>query len=195
MQHAFRLFASVSLLLPFHIATGQQPATDATIAEAVSPLPQSLRDGATVVTYDANGNPKVLRQGSNGITCSHDWPVPGAPPFAVRCHSEVLVPEHDKMVKLIASGKSHQQAEAEIEAETEAGTLQLPPPGTMIYFRSGKSASDSKVEWIMLLPNAKAEILGLSTKPSDTSPWMMLSGTPRAHVMLPQTKATLAQGH
>ncbi len=39
------------------------------ITEALLPLPDALKDGAMVVTYDEDGNRKVLREGDNGIYC------------------------------------------------------------------------------------------------------------------------------
>ena len=39
------------------------------IGEAVQILPDDLRAGATVVTYDASGARKVLRQGTNFLEC------------------------------------------------------------------------------------------------------------------------------
>jgi hypothetical protein len=188
---SLNIVAYTLLAMPVSTAAAQEMTADARIAEAVSPLPESLRAGATVVSYDAAGRPKVLRQGSNGITCSRNWPLPTMP-FGVQCYAAALVPQHDMMVKLLASGKSHEDASAEVTKAIESGKLQLPAPGTMTYTRSGKSLTDSKVLWILHLPNAKAESLGLPTTPGHGSPWMMLSGTPRAHVMLPQTEASLA---
>jgi hypothetical protein len=191
MKFCFKVAVSALLTLLAGMAIAQETSTDARIAEAASPLPASLRGGATVVTYDAKGSPKVLRQGSNGITCSRNLPLP-TQPFGVQCYGAALAPQHDMMIRLLASGKSHDEAQAEVTKAIESGKLQLPPAGTISYSRSGKSATDSGVLWIIHLPNAKAESLGLPTEPGQGSPWMMFSGTPRAHVMLPQTEAGLA---
>ncbi len=193
MKRRFEIAVYVLLSLPLGIAAAADMPAETNIAEVVSPLPESLRAGATVVAYDAKGNPTVVRQGSNGITCSRNWPLPNMP-FGVQCYGAALVPQHDMMVKLLAAGESHEQAMAETMAAVDSGKLHVVPMGTMTYSRMGKSAADSKVLWILFLPNAKAEDLGLPTKPGQGSPWMMLSGTPRAHVMLPQTDAALAAG-
>lgn len=180
---------TISLIaLPLGAASGKEKSAE--IAEAVSPLPESLRAGATVLEYDAHGNSTVLRQGTNGIICSHDRPLP-AMPFGVRCSTEVQERRHEMMEKLLAEGKTHEQAQAAVLSALESGKLPLPPAGTMMYAKTGKTAADAKVLWIMFLPNAKAESLGLPTKQANGSPWMMFSGTPRAHVMIPQTEAHL----
>lgn len=191
MKFHFRAVVSAFLAMPLGIAFAQDASLQSRIAEAVSPLPQSLRAGATVVTYDAKGNVKALREGSNGITCSHGFPLP-AQPFLIQCYTAAMIPQHDMMIKLLASGRSHEEAQAEVAKALESGKLQPLPAGTITYSRSGKSAADAKILWIIHLPNAKAESLGLPTEPGQGSPWMMFSGTPRAHVMLPQTEASLA---
>lgn len=191
MKFWLKLAASALLTLPLGMANAQEMSADARIAEAVSPLPASLRPDATVVTYDAKGSPEVLRQGNNGITCSRNLPSPSQP-FIVQCHAAAVVPQHDMIVRLLASGRSHEEAEAEVTKSIESGRLQRLPAGTVFYIRSGKSAIDSTVVWIMDLPNANAKSLGLPTEPGRGSPWMMFSGTPRARVMLPQTEGSLA---
>lgn len=189
MKFCSKVVAAALLTLP--VGAAQEASEASLIAEAVSPLPESLRAGAIVGAYDAKGDLKILRRGSNGITCSHGFPST-AQPFLVQCFTAAMAPQRDMLVKLLASGKSHEEAQAEVAKALESGKLQPPPAGTMTYSKSGKSAEDARVLWIIHLPNAKAESLGLPTEPGQGSPWMMFSGTPRAHVMLPQTEANLA---
>ena len=65
------ILAMAAIVLSGPLPAAAQPSTSATqIAEAVQILPEDLRDGATVVTYDAaTGARKVLRQGTNFIEC------------------------------------------------------------------------------------------------------------------------------
>jgi|HubBroStandDraft_1064217.scaffolds.fasta_scaffold403281_2 hypothetical protein len=192
MRRTFGVVAFVFLAPSLEVAVAQEPAVDVRIAEAVSPLPESLRDGATVIEYDANWSPNVLRQGSNGITCSHDRPLPNEPPFGVRCVAASVMPQQLMLAKMIGSGMTHTQATAEVRAAKASGKLQTPTVGAMTYLRTGKSAKASTVVWKMLLPGAKAEDLGLPTKPSNGSPYMTSSGTPQAALVMPQTEASLA---
>jgi hypothetical protein len=198
MKGFIRVLAGLIMAVLAGILAGQEMTADAQIAEAVSPLPESAREGATVVTYDAKGNPKVLRQGNNGIICAPSRALPlieGLSPggeFNVQCYGKGLAHEHQMMVKLLAEGKSGKDTATAVQAGVDSGRLQPPPAGTMGYYKFGKTAADARVLWILYLPNATAESLGLPTKPGQGAPWMMLSGTPRAHVMLPQTEAGLA---
>jgi hypothetical protein len=198
MKRFISILAGLTVLVLTGILAGQEMPAHAQIAEAVSPLPESARAGATVITYDAKGDPKVLRQGNNGITCATSRALPlieGLSPggeFNVQCYGKGLAPAHQMMLKLLAEGKSAKDTATAVEAAVDSGRLQPPPAGTMGYYKFGKTALDARVLWILYLPNATAESLGLPTRPGQGSPWMMLSGTPRAHVMLPQTEAGLA---
>jgi hypothetical protein len=197
---AMKRFIRVLAGLTTAVLAGQQMSADAQIAEAVSPLPESARAGATIITHDAKGNPKVVRQGNNGITCEPSRALPlieGISPggeFNVQCYGKGLSPVHQMMVKLLVEGRSGKEVATDVQAAVDSGRLQPPPAGTMGYYKFGKTGADARVLWILYLPNATAESLGLPTKSGQGSPWMMLSGTPRAHVMLPQTEAGLAAG-
>ena len=68
MKHV--LMISAALLLGATGAMAQTMSKDEQIAQAVKAAPEALRAGATVVNYDAKGDPIVLRQGNNGIVCT-----------------------------------------------------------------------------------------------------------------------------
>ena len=48
---------------------------------------------------------------------------------------------------------------------------------------SGKVA-DAYLRWVIYVPYATPESLGLSTKASDNAPWLMYPGTAGAHIMI-----------
>ncbi len=191
MKRFIHIIAAVALTSPFGILAAQEMSNDAQITEAVSPLPETLRAGATVVTYDAKGDPKVLRQGTNDIVCQPNQPK-ATPGFSVTCYAKSLAPQRDMEAKLRAEGKDQKEIQAAVKAALDSGKLQAPPMGTMSYSKSGKTEAEAHVLWVMRVPNAKAEDLGLPTKAGKGSPWMMASGTPGAHIMMPQTEESLA---
>jgi hypothetical protein len=159
------------------------------VAQAVSPLPDTLRDGATVVTYDTQGNAKVLRQGTNAIVCQTNQPTPTAA-FAVSCYHQSMKATRDFQAKLRAEGKDAKAIAAEVDEARASGKLSAPAFGTMLYSRSGKSEQDARTLWVMLAPNATAEATGLPTeRPKTGGPWLMNAGKPSAHVMIPVAPA------
>jgi hypothetical protein len=174
--------AGTALALAAGAAMAQS--NDALVKQALSPLPAELRGQATVVTYDAKGNPQILRWGQNEIYCMP--PQAGAENFSASCFGPVIKAQRDFEAREKAAGKDAKTISADVEAARKARKLPTPNLGTAIYIRSGKTEADAKNLWVVLMPNAKAEDLGLPTEKGNGTPWMMRSGTPQAHIMIPQ---------
>ena len=181
------LAAAVVCVMPLTASPALAQMADARIAEAIKPLPEDLKAGATVVAYDkTTGARQVLRQGTNEIECQ-----PKADDGFVRCYNKVMSPRRDMEAKLRAEKKTDEQVTAAIQAAVKAGTLKSAPFGTMSYCYSD-DPSRIKLLWVMSVPNATPEMLGVSTKSQRDAalkgagfPWMMLPGTPGAHIMIP----------
>jgi hypothetical protein len=179
--------ALLALVGPMAASQAAAQSNDATIKEAVQPLPDDLKAGATVVTYDEKtGERKVLRQGTNYIECQ-----PKAKDGFVRCYNKVLAPRRDMEAKLRAEGKSDQEVTKEIQAALKDGRLKPPPFGTVSY-RYSDDPNRIRLLWVISVPNATPEQLGISTASQrdaalkgNGKPWMMLPGTPGAHIMIP----------
>ncbi|HEV3062737.1 MAG TPA: hypothetical protein VGY48_31105 [Vicinamibacterales bacterium] len=161
---------------------------DSIIAAAVLPLPEDLRAGATVVTYDpATGARKVIRQGTNAVECQPKNPTDGF----TRCYNKALGPRRDLEAKLHAEKKSDKEIQDAVAAAVKAGTIKAPTFGMMSY---RLSSDDGRIKrlWVMSVPNATPESIGVSTVSQRDAalkgeglPWLMLPGTPGAHVMIP----------
>ena len=182
------IVASVTLVLcgPLAAAAQQTSSTDRQIAEAVQILPEDLRAGATVVTYDATGARKVLRQGTNFLECQ-----PRMADGFSRCYSKTLGPRRDLEAKLRAEKKSDEEIQSAVAAAVKAGTLPAPSKAMMSY-RDYDKRDRIQHLWVMSLPNATPESVGVSiVSQRDAAlegkglPWMMLPGTPGAHIMIP----------
>jgi DNA-binding transcriptional MerR regulator len=161
---------------------------DDPIAQAVLPLPEDLRAEATVVQFDADtGERRVLRQGSNMIECQPR----NAETGFTRCYHKSQSAERALIAKLGAQGKSADEIDQAVAAAREAGTLPAPTFGALDY-RLYDNDDRLKLLWILRLPNATSEQLGMPTgSQRDNSlagrglPWMMREGTPQAHLMIP----------
>jgi hypothetical protein len=175
---------AASVLAP-RLAAAQ--ATEALIAEATQILPEDLRAGATVVTYDpATGNRKVLRQGTNFLECQ-----PRMDDGFARCYHKTFGPRRDLEAKLKAQKKSDKEIADAVAAAVKAGTLPAPPKAMMSYRGYDKRDRIQNL-WVMSLPNRTPESVGVSTTSQRTQaiegrglPWMMLPGEPGAHIMIP----------
>jgi hypothetical protein len=187
MRQVILAAAAIVLSGPLVPAAGQAPAAEQQIADAVRILPEDLRAGATVVTYDAaTGARKVLREGTNFIECQ-----PRMADGFERCYHKSLAPRRDLEAKLRAQKKTDEEIQQAVAAAVKAGTLPAPPMGMMSY--RGYDQSDRIPNlWVMSLPNRTPESVGVSTVSQRDAaiaghglPWMMLPGTPGAHIMIP----------
>lgn len=157
------------------------------VAHALLPLPADLRDGAQVVTYTEDGSRKVLREGSNMMECATRDEATGF----TRCYHKSLGAQTDYRAKLSAQGMSFQEVSAAMVEARANGEVPATPYGSMMY-RLYEEEDRLKLLWVLFLPNATSEELGMSTAsqrdPSldgEGLPWMMREGTPSAHLMIP----------
>src|SRR5215470_3624853 len=167
-------------------AAPQTASADKQIAEATNILPKDLRDGATVVTYDAAGARKVLRQGTNFVECQ-----PKMADGFERCYHKSLAPRRDLEAKLRAQKKSDEEIQKAVAEAVKGGTLPQPAKAMMSYRGFDKTDRIQDL-WVMSMPNATPESVGVSTVSQRDAalaghglPWMMLPGTPGAHIMIP----------
>lgn len=183
-----RLFTAATVAaVSLFAVTAMAQTVDPRVAEALKPLPEDLKAGATVVAYDAaSGARQVLRQGTNQIECQ-----PKAEDGFVRCYNKILAPREDLEAKLHAQKKSDADITAAVAEGQKAGTIPKPQFGTMSY-RYSDDPKRIKLLWVMSVPNATPESLGVSTTSQRDAalkgagqPWMMLPGTPGAHIMIP----------
>jgi len=196
--------SSAHLMIPINgtalsnAATGVVPldtkAIDDPVKQATLPLPEDLRDGARVIAYDEDGNRQVLREGTNMIECQ----VRDANTGFTRCYHKSLAAEADLRAKLSAEGKEPEAISAAIDEARANGSVATAPMGSIAY-RLYEDNDRLKLLWVVRLPNAMHEELGMSTvSQRDSSlagqglPWMMREGTPSAHLMIPINSTELS---
>jgi hypothetical protein len=186
MKKVILAATAIALSVPVMAATEQASPIDPRIVDAVQILPDDLRAGATVVTYDEAGARKVLRQGTNFIECQ-----PRMADGFTRCYHKSLAPRRDLEAKLRAGKKTDEEIQQAVAAAVKAGTLPASARGMMSY-RGYDKRDRIQHLWVMSLPNATPEAVGVSTGSQRDAalegrglPWMMLPGTPGAHIMIP----------
>src|SRR4029077_12550315 len=115
MKHFMSIAALLVVAAPVASSVAHaQMSKEAQIAEAVKPLPDDLKAGATVVAYDAKtGARQVLRQGTNFIECQ-----PKAADGFVRCYNKSMAPRRDMEAMLRAKGMKDEDVTKEIQAAT-----------------------------------------------------------------------------
>lgn len=166
-------------------AAAQVKPADEQVAEAVRAAPETMRDGAVVLGYSADGTLTTLREGTGSLVCLAD--APGDDRFEVACYHKDLEPFMARGRELAAEGVSGGERQQTRWAEIEAGTLAMPTSPTALYVLSADSPeAEGQRRLVMYVPFATAEELGLPTSPSDGRPWIMMPGKPSAHIMISQ---------
>jgi len=115
-----------------------------------------------------------------------------------RCYNKITADRRDFQAKLKAKKMSRQEITAAMEQATKEGRIKSAPYG-LINYRYSDDDKRIKLLWIMSVPNATPETVGVSTVSQRAAalkgkglPWMMLPGTPGAHIMIPINNTPLS---
>lgn len=167
------------------------------IAGAVSPAPEGMRDGATVLGYAGGTELVTLRQGDGDLVCLADNPSDER--FHAACYFKGLDPFMARGRELRAQGIDRAEVLETRAAEIDSGKLELPPGPSALYSLTGPAGSFDPVTgevtganrtYVVYIPYATAESTGLSPQPAAGAPWIMSPGKPWAHIMLVQPAET-----
>lgn len=152
------------------------------IEQAVLPLPEALRDGATVAHYPARGQRNVLREGASDMICRlYSY----FPQFYAQCHHRDLNAMFDRFYQILGQGTSSDDAAGILDAEIRAEQLSV-NNGGVEYLLRGSSPENSDLMITITIPGATGASTGLPTEENGDEPWLMWAGTEVAHVMIPQ---------
>jgi hypothetical protein len=168
------------------------PAPEQQIAAAVSPLPESKQQEATVLGYNPDGELITLREGSNGLICLADNPDDGR--FHVSCYHEALEPFMERGRQLRDEGYSGDEIDEIRKQEIENGDIHMPEKPMALYSLFGETDGwdyststlrSARPLYVVYIPYATVESTGLAGSPvSQGAPWLMDPGTPWAHIMV-----------
>jgi hypothetical protein len=172
-------------------ATPQDKTQEQQIAEAVTPLPEAMRAGATVYGF-RGGELATLRQGSGTMVCLGDDPSDDR--WHVACYHESLDAYMAKGRALRAQGTTDRAEVAALrKAAIRSGELTMPSGPAALYSLSGSegvfdaatgAVSGASLLMVVYVPYATEESTGVPTNPSGGGPWLMAPGEPWAHIMI-----------
>jgi hypothetical protein len=164
------------------VAQRSAPASEQQIEEALSPLPETMREGVAVRGFGESGELVMLQEGGSLITCLADDPAVRA--FTITCYHRDMEAYVTRSLQLTKDGADTPERLRTLQAEIDSGQLLLPDRG-VVYQRSGFDADISDSAMLIFLPNATAEATGLPGQPSSQHPWLREAGTGQAHVSIP----------
>jgi hypothetical protein len=180
----------------------QVPSASQQIAAAVLPLPEVMREHATVLGYAPDLSLVTLRKGTNGMVCTASRP--GDAEFDVRCYHQSFMPVVRRMRDLHSRGVKDDEIYRTIDAEVKAKKLAIPDHpiagyrmlGPISAYQPATNTVGPEIEsWQSVhLPYKTAGEIGLPEEGqvSPTMPYVMASGTFWSHVMIEHENA-LAQ--
>ena len=172
----------------------QQAGSEGQIDGALLAAPESLREGAAVLGF--GGTPRsddvltLLREGTNDLVCLADDP--DREDFHVACYHSSLDPYMRLGRLLRADGLDRAEVLEARYAALEAGDISMPQAATLYSLTADSRPTpggEPAVEGLrrltaVYLPNATLEETGLPGRPAGGHPWLMLPGTPWAHIMI-----------
>jgi hypothetical protein len=159
------------------------------IAAASQAAPADRRDGAAVLGYGATGELETLRPGTNDLICLYDDPSDDR--WSVACYHRDLEPFMARGRELTAQGVAGPARNETRFKEIADGKLPLPKEPRTLYVLHGSGfdaasgqVKDPYLRWVIYVPFATPETTGLSTKMTESAPWLMDPGTAGAHIMI-----------
>lgn len=184
----------VSMVVFASITTAADvPSPQVQIAGAVLAAPEELREGAAVLGFDAQGGRVQIREGKNELICLATDPAKSN--FNVACYHKDLEPFMARGRELLAQKVTGAERNKIRFKEVEDGKLAMPKEPRTLYVLTGTSfdAASGKVQdpylrWVIYVPFATTQSTGLSTKASESGPWLMSPGTAGAHIMISPPK-------
>jgi hypothetical protein len=162
------------------------------ITTAVLAAPPLDRDDATVLGYRSDGTLDVLRKGSNDLICLADDPAKKK--FSVACYHKSLEPFMARGRELRKNGKSEVEIYDAREEEAKSGNLKMPERALLAVLTGAVNEETQEIEkqhlrYVFYIPFATPETTGLPLAPTTPGgPWIMNSGTHKAHIMITPPK-------
>jgi hypothetical protein len=167
------------------VSTGVSAQTTAEITErALAAAPRQMRDGATVIKWNADNTYETLKKGTNRLLCYDRSGEPGRQPFAVQCTSIANLERvaQNRKFEAMSDMPARQAALAAAEGN---GTRVKPEYGSVWYDMNGPDQAHARIHVTIAVPGATTKSTGLPDNPKDGGVWIMNAGTTTAHIMTP----------
>ncbi len=154
------------------------------IDRALAAAPRQMKEGATVIKWNADNTYETVKKGTNRLAC-YDWSgEPGRQPFAVQCTSIANLDRVAQNRKFEAmSDKTARQAA--LDAAEKDGTRVRPEYGSVWLTMNGPDQAHARIHTTIAVPGATTQSTGLPDNNKQGGVWIMNAGTTTAHLMTP----------
>ena len=172
----------LSILAVSSIVFAQTPAEG--IEKALLAAPRQMKEGATVIKWNADFTYETLRKGTNRLVCYDRSGFPLQQPFSIECTSIANLDRAAQNLKAEAVGDKA-KSEATLDAAEKSGTRVKPEFGSVWYHMAGADKDHTRPHMTIAVPGATTQSLGLPDNPRQGGVWIMNAGTTTAHLMTP----------
>jgi hypothetical protein len=167
------------------VSTSALAQTTAEITErALAAAPRQMREGATVIKWNADYTYETLKKGTNRLLCYDRSGEPGRQPFAAQCTSIANLDRVAQNRKFEAMSDMAAR-QAALDAAEANGTRVKPEYGSVWYDMNGPDQAHARIHVTIAVPGATTQSTGLSDNPKQGGVWIMNAGTTTAHIMTP----------
>lgn len=179
--------AALGVFAEWSCVSAQVANPEEQVAQALAAAPEDLAEGAGILGYATDGSVVQLREGSNDFTCLASNPANER--FSSSCYHASLEPYFARGRELDAAGAGREERYLIRYREMVAGSLPMPVMSATQYIFDGTWDSETRtaegaVRWVIYVPGATEESIGLSATPVEGGPYLMSAGTPGAHIMI-----------
>ncbi len=162
-----------------------QAAADST-ERALAAAPAQMREGATVVKWNADFTYETVKKGTNRLVCYDRSGEPGRAAFAVQCTSIANLDRVAQNRKFEAMTDKAAR-KAALDAAEANGTRVKPEFGSVWLTMNGPDEEHAHIHRSIAVPGATTQSMGLPDNPKQGGMWIMNAGTSTAHLMTPGT--------
>jgi len=165
-------------------AAGFAQTTAEIVDRALAAAPRQMKDGATVIKWNADFTYETLKKGANRMVCYDRSGEPGRQAFAVQCTSIGNLDRvaQNRKFEAIADKTARQAA---MDAAEANGTRVKPEYGSVFLSMNGPDQAHARIHTTIAVPGATSQSTGLPDDPSKGDVWIMNPGTTTAHIMTP----------
>ncbi len=168
------------------VPTGAHAQTaEDTIERALAAAPSRARDGAAVISWNADHTYQTLREGSNRLVCYDRSGESGRQPFAVQCTSLANLDRVAQSRKIAAESENTEARQAMLDSAESNGTRVEPEYGSVFISMNGPDQASARIHTTIAVPGATTASTGLPDNPGQGGAWIMNAGTTTAHIMTP----------
>jgi hypothetical protein len=179
-----RILVSILGLLVFSADVDAQ-STAQTVERALLAAPARAREGATVISWNADYTYQTLKEGTSELVCYDRSGDSGRPAFAVACTARGNLDRIAQNRRFAVEGGDREGTRALVAAAADNGTRVAPVFGSAWMALSGDDLESARPHTTIAMPGATGASSGFPESGIGGGAWIMAAGTSEAHLMVP----------